>query len=425
MRSRKGSEAGAVLVLVALLLLLLLSFVALGVEAGRWFLVRAELSKTVDAAALAAARNISNPHVDPVSLATELTAENFPPGHLGTPVSGVGSPRFDIQLLSDGRFRVEGHASAIAIFGRWLGLDMIPIASVGVAQKKQVEIMLVLDRSGSMSGTPISDLKRAAGSFLDFFADTQNDDRAGLVSFATSVQVERALGSNFVTPMKAAVDAMSAVGATNAEDAIARAGGPQGFTDQSGVPADRRVRQFLVFFSDGRPTAFRGTFKKRGTTYDAVGCVTGNCGPGEIGNTTVTYGNLGEPDREAWLGIDPRTTGDGNASGSRCGTSGTTRWNIFDARPVPGHGPEDCGIPYRTELASHVCNLASSLALQHAQELKDRGIAIYAIGLGQVNRSFLEQLATDRSRVYYAPTSDQLEALFQEVARQIKLRLVQ
>lgn len=426
-KRHEKTQAGTVLIAFALLLMVLLGFVALSMEAGRWFVVRAELSKTVDAAALAAAKNISNPNVSPRTLAAEFCSENFAGGYLGTPASGTGSPSFNIQMIGGDKVQVDGRVSATAILARLFGVDLVPIVSSGVAQKRDVEIMMVLDRSGSMSGTPIADLKRAARSFVDFFTDTQAQDRMGLISFATSVTVNQPLGINYVTSMRTAIDAMTAVGATNAEDALDQADGPQGLTNQNGVPGDARVQQFLIFFSDGRPTAFRGTFKQRGTTYDAVGCATGNCGPSEIGSTTVTYNDLGYPDREQFFGLDPRVTGDGVHPQSRCGYGRvTTRWNVFDTRPVPGHGPDDCAIPWQTTLASHVCNLASSMALQHAQELKDARVTIYAIGLGpSVNRQFMEQVASSASLYYYAPTSDQLQAIFNKVAQEIKLRLVQ
>jgi Flp pilus assembly protein TadG len=420
-------ERGTIIVLLAVFLLVMLCFVALGTEAGRWYLVRAELSKGVDAGALAAAKNISNPHVDPPTLAREFCVENFPPGSFGTPGGGVGTVAFDARFADVDKVTVEGHATALSVMGQLLGVREVPVSSAGTAQKREAEIMMLLDRSGSMAGAPLSDLKRASKSFLDYFATTQDRDKVGLISFATSVSLDRALGTMFVTPMKTAIDAMGAVGATNAEDAVDRADGAGGFTDQSGVPGDRRLQQFVIFFSDGRPTAFHDRFLNRGVAYDAVGCVTGNCIPSEVGNQTVTYADLGRPDREQWLGIDPTTTGDGLLpAASRCGPARvSTRWYAFDTVPVTGYGPLDCAIPYRTTLASYVCNVAANRMLAHAQELKDERVTIFVIGLGAVNRPLLEQLASSPDLVYYAPTSDQLQALFQRVAQEIKLRLVQ
>ena len=98
----------------------------------------------------------------------------------------------------------------------------------------------------------------------------------GLITFATGVTVDHPLSTNFVSAMTTKINAMTATGATNAEDAIDQAGGPQGFTDQTGIPGDKRVKQYLIFFTDGHPTAFRGKFRCNGIDYDAVVMGTGN-----------------------------------------------------------------------------------------------------------------------------------------------------
>ena len=53
MRNIINSQKGAIIVIFALALIVLVGFAALGTEVGRWYLTRAELSKGVDAAALA------------------------------------------------------------------------------------------------------------------------------------------------------------------------------------------------------------------------------------------------------------------------------------------------------------------------------------------------------------------------------------
>jgi hypothetical protein len=64
------------------------------------------------------------------------------------------------------------------------------------------------------------------------------------------------------------------------------------------------------------------------------------------------------------------------------------------------------------------------MAIDHAQELKDKNIKIFIIGLGNVDKTFLGQVASGPTYEYYAPTSDQLEAIFKQIAKEIKLRLV-
>jgi hypothetical protein len=415
----------------ALFLFLLLAFMAVGLEAGRWYVVRAELSKSVDAGALQAAKNLSNPFVSPRTIGLEMAQENFPGGYMGTPGSGAGSASFVVDAIGNSKIKVTGNVNSIPFLAQILGITVIPTTSVGVAQKKEVEIMLVLDRSGSMSGQPISDLMRAAKLFVSFFSSTQDKDKMGLISFATSVTVNRPLGVNYVSPMTTAINGLNADGATNPEDALIQAIGPLGFTDQTGVPGDQRIQQFLIFFSDGRPTAFRGSFLNNNTPYDGVGCVTGNCEVDHNGNPDGgAYNLLGKPSVEAFYptSLRPNSTGNGIAK-ANCGNGNgnvyTTRWYAFDASPVPGYAATAECILDRP-LHDQICSLASGMALGNASTIKNRRITIYTIGLGgYVNSTFMRALASGPTLYYNAPTSGQLQALFQQVAQEIKLRLVQ
>lgn len=420
-RARDRKQSGNVLMTLVLFLILIMCFSGLAIEAGRWFVIRAELSKAVDAACLQGARNLSNPRVNPKQLAAEFCAENFTNGAFGSVANGPGSPSYNVNIHGS-LVSVDGHVTAYGFLSKLVGIDLVPISSAGAAQKRIVEIEMVLDRSGSMEGKPLADLKVAARSFLDNFAATEAEDRMGLISFATSVKVERHLGSHFVTPMKNAIDGMKSGGFTNSEDALDQAGGPKGLQDQTGLPPEEKVQQFVIFFSDGRPNSFRGTFKTEGHTYEAVAHVTKNCDPGDDNNTAD---QLRSPDQEGKDIAAALPTGDGlAAAGSKCGKT-TTRWMIFDTKPVPGKLSDDCDLA-DPSLGDHVCLLASTLALQHAQELKDRKVTIFTIGLGErINRDLLEGIASSPDLYYNAPTSGQLQAIFQKVAQDIKLRLVQ
>ncbi|NPV04430.1 MAG: VWA domain-containing protein [Syntrophaceae bacterium] len=436
---RMRDNRGAFAVIFALVLVVLLGFTALGIEAGRWYLVRAELAKGVDAGALAAAKNISNPYVDPVVIAREFGEENFRAGYIDTPESGTGVVRFSAQMLAENRVSVRGDVNARAHLARLFGVDTIPVSAVGVAQRREVEIMMILDRSGSMAGQKMTDLKRAANSFLDFFVETQAEDRVGLISFATTVSLDRPLGSDFVDPMRSAINAMTAVGATNTEDALDRAGGTGSFTDQSGLPGDRRVQQFAVFFSDGMPTALRERFRWNGQDYDGVAYGVGssgraNCRTSDYPYMSV-YSRLHRPTGtdNFYPDVNPATTGDGrrtsgtNATSCCCPRYLNTKWYIFESLPVPGYTAEQCSIPMN-QLLPHFCSLTRQLALQNAQTLKNRGIKIYAVGLGsssEIDPAFLRSLSSGEGYTYIAPTSSELEAIFIRIARDIKLRLVQ
>ena len=119
---------------------------------------------------------------------------------------------------------MTGQTNAVTLLASIFGIKYVAVSSGGAAQKNNVQIMLVLDRSGSMSGTPIADLKNAAAAFIAYYQGTQDVDEIGLVSFATGVTVNYPLNTYFYTPILNALNAMNATGATNTEDALAQAG---------------------------------------------------------------------------------------------------------------------------------------------------------------------------------------------------------
>jgi len=446
------NRRGAVLIIFAVLLIVLIGFVALAVEVGRWYTVRAELSKSVDAAALAGAKNISNHYLDTyygaaegdgkLRFAEDIGRQNFSDGYLMT----TDTPTFSAIKLDNQTIQVTGHVNSPGNLASLFGVDLVPTSAVGVARKNKVEIMLVLDRSYSMEQAhAMDDLSRAAQSFIDFFKESQEEDKLGLVSFATSVRVDHPLSNNFYDDMWREIGNLQGIGATNAEDALSQAGGQ--LPNRVGTSGDEWIKQFVIFFSDGNPTAFRGKFKNNGTdNIDAVVCGTGN-------NCNQVYQDLGEHNRERWLGINPAYTGDGKPKPPGAGTSScttrfnnrylqTTKWYVLDNAdyPLTYHGTtynsESCFIPtidrwdnppsVTSPLAGYICTTARKMAKKHAQELKDRNITIYSIGLGGVDKKFLEEdIASSSSHAYYTSTSAGLRPIFNEIAKEIKLRLVQ
>jgi hypothetical protein len=164
----------------------------------------------------------------------------------------------------------------------------------------------------------------------------------------------------------------------------------------------------------------------------------------------TVYTELGKPDSETSYRlptdnstVDPTYTGDGKLPPPGSGTSKcaarppgspswssitpTTKWYVFSTYTAGYSDLEKCYIPYNSggTLPHYICSTARQMTLAQAQELKDRGVKIYIIGLGGVDKAFLAQVASGPSFENYAPTSSELKDIFNKIAKEIKLRLVQ
>ena len=117
------------------------------------------------------------------------------------------------------------------------------------------DIVLILDRSGSMAGSPLANLKNGAKAFIDIIdeaTDSSQDgqigfgSRIGIVSFADVATQDTQLITS-VDDLKAAVDALSSGGSTNHEDAFTKA---LDLFDPASTNA-----KVMVMFTDGVTTA--------------------------------------------------------------------------------------------------------------------------------------------------------------------------
>ena len=89
-----------------------------------------------------------------------------------------------------------------------------------------------------------------------------------------------------------------------------------------------------------------------------------------------------------------------------------------------GYADPYCNISETGDLLDYTNWLVSQMAIDHAAELKAMGITVYTIGLGSVDQSFLETLATDTAHAHFANDPADLEGIFQTIANELKLILV-
>lgn len=161
-----------------------------------------------------------------------------------------------------------------------------------VKTSQPLDIVLVLDTSGSMSGTKMTNLKNAANNFINATAENNRgleqdqQTRLAIVQFASGANTEQQL--NYVTDQNAqqyrnTIDGFRANGATYAEEGLQQA---QNVLDRNGRD---NVQQIVIFFTDGEPNHYNGfdnevaaeavntahEMKQSGTIIYAIGVMNG------------------------------------------------------------------------------------------------------------------------------------------------------
>lgn len=161
-----------------------------------------------------------------------------------------------------------------------------------VKTSQPLDIVLVLDTSGSMSGTKMTNLKNAANNFINATAENNRgleqdqQTRLAIVQFASGANTEQQL--NYVTDQNAqqyrnTIDGFRASGATYAEEGLQQA---QNVLDHNGRD---NVQQIVIFFTDGEPNHYSGfdnevaadavntahEMKQSGTIIYAIGVMNG------------------------------------------------------------------------------------------------------------------------------------------------------
>lgn len=172
---RNGRSGQALIMLTLMLSSLLLPIVGLAIDGGRAYLVRIKLSTAVDGASLAAGRLLGTPPGGTVSTQTtyatdtaqQFLAANFPSGFFGAQLVGSGNVCVDpgtdssdpchvgnggqVQTYKIRTVSVSASAQMPSFFMRILGFPTVTVSASGVAQRRDVRVVVAIDRSSSMS----------------------------------------------------------------------------------------------------------------------------------------------------------------------------------------------------------------------------------------------------------------------------------
>ncbi|MBL8238410.1 MAG: VWA domain-containing protein [Bryobacterales bacterium] len=259
-RRREQRERGLAVMLTAIMLLFTLPAVGLAIDAGLLYVIRGRLTAACDAASLATARNLNVG----LTLAEQTAAAlargdaffrgNFPDGYLGT--SGT-TPSFALAQTNMSTLTVTTTATTNAplYFMRILGSNATVAGAWGKASRRAVNLMLVLDRSGSMSGTPCADMISASKTFVDMFANQR--DRLGMITFGAAAYLAYPPSQDFKNPtntLTSKIDQITCGGWTNTAYSYFSA------YQQLVAVNEPLALNMIVFFTDGVPTALTAAF---------------------------------------------------------------------------------------------------------------------------------------------------------------------
>jgi Flp pilus assembly protein TadG len=238
----------------------LLLFSGLAVDSGRGYLVKAQLTKAVDGAALAAARNLNSG--DPRAEAAKVFKANFPDGYLGT--SAVTDPYTDASFFSSSVDAQSGTNTVRVNASAWLpttfmqlgGTYSMEIGAMGEATRRMVDLSLVIDVSSSI-GWRWPAVRDAARTFVSAF-DAVND-RVALVTFGSGALVREPMNSTrgFDKPAVIAdIPTNLPGGSTNMVEGLYR-----GWDELRTVPTGQQSGiRVIVLFTDGASNSVPGDY---------------------------------------------------------------------------------------------------------------------------------------------------------------------
>ncbi|HET6463229.1 MAG TPA: VWA domain-containing protein [Candidatus Krumholzibacteria bacterium] len=408
-----GKNRGSVIIMLAVGIFAVMAILGLAIDTGRLVVVKAQLAKACDGGALAGARILPLGKDKAEQAAYEYAQMNFGAGFMNTTVHD-----FAVSFGADPqhpRIAIDGTANMPTTFLRVVGIDNVAVHAVAEAERRPLSVAMVLDNSGSLDKgfngvDAVGYLRGAADTFVGYFDDSM--DKMSLTLFSTGTVLDFPLNHAFTVPMRRSFTGMRSRDDTNLSDPLA-SGAQQLNNDPD--PASYRA---LVFFTDGRPTSLRGVFPVGGVNYDAV--ISGDQDPAGVVNSQLyQYDQF----HSAINGVR------------------------YNAATFPN------GMP---KTVVNLQSLAGANFLQAARNARQNGIAIYAIGLGnpratkpwiQPDARLLMGIANVPSGVdpvtgktvdnpsfdasqpeggfYFAPDADGLNAVFEQVAREIVLRLTQ
>jgi Flp pilus assembly protein TadG len=179
----RRDESGGFVIFGLFLFVAMLMITGLAVDIMRTETVRSKLQNALDRAVLAAAD--MDQDLDPEAVVRDYMAK-----------AGLDAQLIDVTVIDNAMTRLvsaEAEADVSMFFAHWIGIHSMPAPARATASEaiSNLEVSLVLDVSGSMSGSKLAELRSAAEAFSEVLFTTMGPDRVSIniVPYASQVSV--------------------------------------------------------------------------------------------------------------------------------------------------------------------------------------------------------------------------------------------
>jgi Flp pilus assembly protein TadG len=441
-----GDTSGATAVVFAIVIPVLVAAVGLAVDMGQAYNVKNRLGNAVDKAALAVAGTTGD--IDVLEERMEaFIAANYPEEKIGT--------AFDVEMVIDDQVvTITAHARVDTKFMRLFGKDQVEVYAFSEVTRELsgLEVVLVLDVTGSMAGSNITALKTASNDFLEIMFDRIEDEdylKIGLVPYSSSVNVgsygwgEKPDGTSYGTAFVVTPDTDDYYAdPSTIEYNIGQSKQWHGCVLARDYPLDTEDEPPVEWQMYRYPrTCYRYGWQwvsGQGWVYQCTQWYSGNPNtncpatpvvPLTNNRTTLedtinalnaqghTYGNIGM----AWGGRlispeEPFTEGE---------EWDDPRWRKAIVMMTDGNNtmhPTYSAYGKTSEHSITPSDLNDRLE-ETCENIKANGVRIYTVtfqsGISASTKTFYRNCASDDSMYFDAPTNDDLVDVFQEIANQL------
>ncbi len=431
---RRMRTRGQVVLLFAVLTPVLFGFLGLALDVLWAYSAKTLLVRALDASALSALRAVHG-GTNAMDAALQRTLEaNFPAGTLLT--ESLSHTRLIENLQGSQRITVTARATSPTFFLRWFGHDHFDISATATSFRRDVNLVLVLDYSGSLSGE-LPEVKAAAKNFVDTFDDVR--DQVGLVSFSTAGRLDYVPQTSFKTDLRTIIDSLETNWSTNSSLGLWLA-----YEALLDLPDPDKAEKLnaIIFFTDGEANTFASEFNvsttgsNRCDTTPKVGVLTSlgprglfdkDAPPPPVTSQTLAPGCVGSPssveDLVSSIPLFWEPQGPGGPQIYIDSSGPNTEFPLVGVSTSLGE--------------SNIRKVAQNMQLNAARLARTDPLAILvsSIGLGSVDALALKRVANDPSTGFYdpnqptgvyayAPTAADIEDAFSEVKSSVS-RLVQ